>query len=396
MSRRTGAACLTLLCAVLVSSCGGGEGQGDAAQLSRAPQKEAAGPQPVRDAGRNEAEIMETAAALNRQELEKAEAVQQAQPAASPMEIRGLNATTKAGAEAVPVYRFYNTSTGAHFYTTSTAERDSIRARLPLFSYEGTAFEAIAQAGAGLAPVYRFFNTQTGVHFYTISEAEKNLVRDSLPQYRLEGVAYYASQVAVTGFRPLYRSYVLNKGFHFYSVNASETAGLAQYRAEGVAYYVVGTASVEEPPNPGVNVTCGLSSFQADLMQQINAARAVARTCGTTARPATNAVVWDASLAAAASRHSSDMAQHNFFDHTGSDGSTVGVRATAAGYSWSGIGENIAAGYPSVSAVMSGWLSSPGHCNNIMNSAHTHVAMACVAQTGTTYGSYWTMVLGRH
>jgi uncharacterized protein YkwD len=258
------------------------------------------------------------------------------------------------------------------------------------------AFEAIAQAGTGLAPVYRFYNTQTGVHFYTISEAEKNLVRDSLPQFRLEGVAYHASQVAATGFRPLYRSYVLNKGFHFYSVNAAEAAGLAQYRAEGVGYYVVGTATAEEPPNPGANTTCGLSNFQADLMQQINAARAVARSCGNTARPAANAVVWDASLAAAALRHSSDMAQNNFFDHTGSDGSTVGVRATAAGYSWSGIGENIAAGYPSVSAVMSGWLGSPGHCNNIMNSAHTHVAMACVAQTGTTYGSYWTMVLGRH
>lgn len=309
------------------------------------------------------------------------------------MEIHALKAFTKAGAAAVPVYRFYNASTGAHFYTTSTVERDSIRSGLPNFAYEGVAFEAIAQAGAGLSPVYRFYNTQTGVHFYTISEAEKNLVRDSLPQFRLEGVSYYASQVAATGFRPLYRAYVLNKGFHFYSVNASESAGLAQYRAEGVGYYVVGTAPVSDP---GTNdATCQLANFQVDLMQQINAARAVARSCGRTTRPATNAVAWDAALAAAAARHSSDMAQNNFFNHTGSDGSTVGVRATAAGYAWSGIGENIAAGYPTVSAVMSDWLSSEGHCNNIMNGANTHVALACVARSGTTYGEYWTMVVGR-
>ncbi|WP_253194659.1 CAP domain-containing protein [Hydrogenophaga sp. A37] len=316
------------------------------------------------------------------------------QQTAGSTEPRTLNAVTKAATASVPVYRFYNASTGAHFYTTSATERDSIRARLPSYSYEGTAFEALAQAGTGLAPVYRFYNTQTGVHFYTISESEKNLVRDSLPQFHLEGVAYYASQVAATGFRPLYRSYVLNKGFHFYSVNASETAGLAQYRAEGVGYYVVGTAP---EPDPGTaDATCQLANFQVDLMQQINAARAVARSCGSTARPAATAVSWDAALAAAAARHSSDMAQNNFFSHTGSDGSTVGLRATAAGYSWSAIGENIAAGHTTVSEVMTGWLSSEGHCNNIMNSAYTHVALACVAKPGTTYTRYWTMVLGRH
>lgn len=385
----------SLLFAVLVASCGGGEGQGDAVQPSGVPQKEAvgtAGLQPVPGSLRKEAEIMQAAAALNRQELEEAGSAQQMQRTAGPTETSTLSAFTKAGAASVPVYRFYNASTGAHFYTTSTAERDSIRARLPGFSYEGAAFEALAQAGTGLAPVYRFYNTQTGVHFYTISESEKNLVRDSLPQFHLEGVAYYASQVAATGFRPLYRSYVLNKGFHFYSVNASETAGLAQYRAEGVGYYVVGTA-----PDPGTtDSTCQLANFQVDLIQQINAARAVTRSCGGTTRPAANAVSWDAALAAAAARHSSDMAQNNFFNHTGSDGSTVGLRATAAGYSWSGIGENIAAGYTSVSAVMTGWLSSEGHCNNIMNSAYTHVALACVAEPGTTYTRYWTMVLGRH
>lgn len=396
-SRGTGHAGILLWFAVLVTSCGGGEGQGDAVQLSGVPKKEAvgtAGLQPVPGSSQKEAEIMKAAAALNRQELEEAESEQQMQGTAGRTEPSTLNAFTKAGAASVPVYRFYNASTGAHFYTTNTAERDSIRARLPSFSYEGTAFEALAQAGAGLAPVYRFYNTQTGVHFYTISESEKNLVRDSLPQFRLEGVAYYASQVPATGFRPLYRSYVLNKGFHFYSVNASETAGLAQYRAEGVGYYVVGTAPA---PDPGTtDATCQLANFQVDLMQQINAARAVARSCGGTARPAANAVSWDAALAAAAVRHSSDMAQNNFFSHTGSDGSTVGLRATAAGYSWSGIGENIAAGHTSVSAVMSGWLGSEGHCNYIMNSAYTHVALACVAQPGTTYTRYWTMVLGRH
>ncbi|AOW15676.1 hypothetical protein LPB72_01120 [Hydrogenophaga crassostreae] len=130
-------------------------------------------------------------------------------------------------------------------------------------------------------------------------------------------------------------------------------------------------------------------------MQQINAARASGRTCGSAPRPATTPLVWNANLQVAAARHSTDMAKNNFFDHTGSDGSTLGVRATAAGYIWRGIGENIAAGQSSVTSVMNGWLASPGHCNNIMESSFNDVALACVSQPGTKYGKYWTMELGR-
>ena len=42
--------------------------------------------------------------------------------------------------------------------------------------------------------------------------------------------------------------------------------------------------------------------------------------------------------------HAQDMAKKNFFEHQGSDGSTVAARATKVGYDWRSIGENIAAG----------------------------------------------------
>ena len=44
---------------------------------------------------------------------------------------------------------------------------------------------------------------------------------------------------------------------------------------------------------------------------------------------------------------------------------------------------------------MTTWLNSDGHCRNIMEPALTEVAVACVSQAGTTYGTYWTMDLGR-
>ena len=52
----------------------------------------------------------------------------------------------------------------------------------------------------------------------------------------------------------------------------------------------------------------------------------------------------DDRLRAAARAHAMDMAQNDFFSHTGSGGSSVADRATATGYLWTTVGENIAAG----------------------------------------------------
>ncbi len=143
------------------------------------------------------------------------------------------------------------------------------------------------------------------------------------------------------------------------------------------------------------STSCGISGFQAELLRQINAARASERQCGSATMPAVAPLAWNTRLFSAAARHSRDMAQNNYFSHTSLDGRSMGQRVRDEGYAWSAVGENIAAGQGSVDAVMSGWLSSPGHCTNIMRSAYTHVAVSCVQRSGTTYGRYWTMVLAK-
>ena len=89
------------------------------------------------------------------------------------------------------------------------------------------------------------------------------------------------------------------------------------------------------------------------------------------------------------------MASRNYFSHTSPEGGDAASRATAEGYAWSALGENIAAGDVSVEGVMTTWLGSEGHCRNIMNPVFKDVAVACVARAGTTWGTYWTMVLAR-
>jgi uncharacterized protein YkwD len=143
------------------------------------------------------------------------------------------------------------------------------------------------------------------------------------------------------------------------------------------------------------STSCNLPDFRNSLLQQINAARAVARSCGGTAMPAVAPLAWNDALFSAAARHSTDMAVNNYFSHTGLDGRTASQRIAAEGYAWSWVGENIAAGQTSVSTVMSGWLASAGHCANIMRAEYQHVGVSCVQRSGTTYGRYWTMTLAR-
>ena len=96
----------------------------------------------------------------------------------------------------------------------------------------------------------------------------------------------------------------------------------------------------------------------------------------------------------AAAAHSQDMAASNYFAHNSQDGRTPGDRIAAAGYSWATYGENIAAGYATVQAVLDGWFASDGHCANLMNGNFREIGVACVPGSGsTTFSNYWTMEL---
>lgn len=157
--------------------------------------------------------------------------------------------TTKSAASRVPVYRFYNTRTGAHFYTVSEAERTSVQATLPHMSFEGVAFHTSRDALPGLLPVHRFFNTRNGVHFFTISDSERASIVASptMRHMSYEGIAYYASVVSGYGFTPLYRFYVAAGGFHFYTASESEKNSLiatasATHTYEGVAYQALASS----------------------------------------------------------------------------------------------------------------------------------------------------------
>ena len=133
------------------------------------------------------------------------------------------------------------------------------------------------------------------------------------------------------------------------------------------------------------------------MLARINQVRASGANCGADGVfGAAAPLAWNDKLTVAAEGHSQDMAAKNYFSHTSADGRTLADRVTATGYAWSSLGENIAAGYPGVNAVMDGWIASPGHCANLMNAGFAEVGVVCVpGVAGDTFSTYWTMDLGR-
>lgn len=124
------------------------------------------------------------------------------------------------------------------------------------------------------------------------------------------------------------------------------------------------------------------------LLQLVNDARKKGCNCGRAYYGPAPALIWNDRLEKAAYEHSKDMFRNKFFGHTGSDGRSSGERISDAGYTWKWFGENIAEGYPTEKDVVAGWLSSPGHCANIMNKNYKEMGIAKV-------GEYWTQDFGR-
>ena len=146
-----------------------------------------------------------------------------------------------------PVFRFYNTQTGTHFYTINQAERDLVLVRYPHFAYEGPAYFAYQTSRASHLPVYRFYNTKTGTHFYTQSEAEKNFILATYPVFAFEGPAYYAPGAAGASSVALYRFFNTMTGAHFFTTNVAERDMVLQrwphFAFEGAAYQVYPTGA---------------------------------------------------------------------------------------------------------------------------------------------------------
>ena len=139
-------------------------------------------------------------------------------------------------------YRFFDSIHGTQFLTTSLSETQSLQTSRPDLIYEGISIGAANPAiDTAAAPVYRFFDSVFGTHFYTSSATERATVIATRPDLVNEGIGFYEHTTAQPGDVAVYRYFDNTVGTHFYTSSATERATIATTRpdlvSEGISFY---------------------------------------------------------------------------------------------------------------------------------------------------------------
>jgi uncharacterized protein YkwD len=164
------------------------------------------------------------------------------------------------------------------------------------------------------------------------------------------------------------------------------------------------SASVPVKPAPvsGVLASASVSAAPASsqppvlatrVLQLVNDVRARGTRCGERSFGPAPPVRLSGALAGVAFGHAADMARHNYFEHEDLAGRSPADRVRAVGYREKLVGENIAYGPESADEVVQGWLDSPGHCENIMDSRFAEMGIAYAAGHASKRGLYWVQLL---
>ena len=147
----------------------------------------------------------------------------------------------------IPVYRFFDSHNGTHFYTTSADERSTILQTRPDLIPEGpggVGLRAVdpTSGDPNAVQVFRFFDTVHGTQFLTASTTERDTLvatRSDLT-YEPNSLFYEHTQQQV-GDTAVYRFFSSTDGTHFYTDSATERAAIIQTRpdliAEGIGFY---------------------------------------------------------------------------------------------------------------------------------------------------------------
>ena len=95
----------------------------------------------------------------------------------------------------------------------------------------------------------------------------------------------------------------------------------------------------------------------------------------------------DPLLSQIARRHSCDMAERGFFQHTTPDGASMADRLSQHGVRYLAAAENLARidGRDPVSRAVAGWLKSPGHRQNMLSPRFTTTGVGACRKGRAVY-----------
>ena len=127
--------------------------------------------------------------------------------------------------------------------------------------------------------------------------------------------------------------------------------------------------------------------------QLVNRIRRATHRCGGQLRPPVGPLRTSTALSAIATDHAQDMLNQGYFDHIDTRGRSPADRVLVTGYKAQLVGENIARGPLSTDEVVAGWLQSPEHCDNLMESRFREMGVGFARARGGSTEVYWVQVL---
>ncbi len=105
-------------------------------------------------------------------------------------------------------------------------------------------------------------------------------------------------------------------------------------------------------------------------------------------------LTWCPALSQAARAHAEDMAAHDWWSDTGTDGSDVDTRAERAGYTdWNQVAETIVYGHDSADQIAELWMAAPANKAVLVSRGFVDAGVGRAESADGT--PYWAMVLGR-
>lgn len=102
----------------------------------------------------------------------------------------------------------------------------------------------------------------------------------------------------------------------------------------------------------------------------------------------------NAALVSAANAKANHMFANNYWAHVAPDGSTPWTFINGSGYDYSSAGENLAKDFNTSNGVVTGWMGSASHRDNLLSSNFKDVGYAVV--NGTLLGSQTTLVVAMY
>ena len=172
-----------------------------------------------------------------------ATAVSQSQSMSVEMQLLETHAITNEFYQRIPLYRFSRNDNPSHFFTALESEKNSVISELgEYFSLEGASHYVVENHTLNSQPVYRMYNSLSGAHFYTASEAERDQVLANMSWFSLEGIGFYVFLAPEPETVPVYRFYVPQTGSHYFTIDEAEknqliSSGQTEKSYDGIAWY---------------------------------------------------------------------------------------------------------------------------------------------------------------